>query len=68
MKYNVHRCSPGGTCSVVKSVTSTIYTDSQVQGLKNYCYFVSAAAASGPDSGASNFVQVVTPSHEVLAT
>jgi hypothetical protein len=51
VKYNVHRCSPGGTCSVIASVTSTIYTDSQVQALRTYCYFVSAAAASGPDSG-----------------
>ena len=62
VKYNVNRCSPGGSCSVIASVVSTIYTDSQVQTLRTYCYFVTAATASGPDSGASNFVQVVIPS------
>jgi hypothetical protein len=62
VKYNLHRCARGGTCSVIASVASTIYTDSQVQALRTYCYFVTAATASGPDSGASNFVQVVIPS------
>jgi fibronectin type 3 domain-containing protein len=62
VKYNVYRCARGGTCSVIASVASTIYTDSQVQALRTYCYFVTAATASGPDSGASNFVQVVIPS------
>lgn len=63
VKYNVHRCTPGGPCSVITSVTSTSYTDTQVQPLQAYCYFVTAVAAAGrPDSGPSNVVQVVIPS------
>ena len=62
VKYNVHRCSPGGPCSVITSVTNTIYTDSHVQGLKTYCYFVTAVGGSGADSDPSNFIQVLIPS------
>jgi hypothetical protein len=63
VKYNVHRRSPGRSWSVIKSVTSTSYTDTEVQPLQAYCYFVTAAAAAGrPDSGPSNVVQVVIPS------
>jgi hypothetical protein len=63
VKYNVHRCTPGGPCSAITSVTSTSYTDTQVQPLQAYCYFVTAVAAAGrPDSGPSNVVQVVIPS------
>jgi len=62
VKYNVHRCSPGGTCSVITSVTGTIYTDFHVRALKTYCYFVTAVAQSGADSVPSNFLQVVIPS------
>jgi hypothetical protein len=63
VKYNVHRCSPGGPCSVITSVITTSYTDNQVQPSQAYCYFVTAVAATGrPDSGPSNVVQVVIPS------
>jgi len=67
VKYNVHRCSPGGPCSVttsvIASVTGTSYTDNQVQPSQAYCYFVTAvAAASRPESGPSNIVPVVIPS------
>lgn len=63
VKYNVHRCSAGGPCSVITSVTGTSYTDTQVQPLQAYCYFVTAVAAVGrPDSGPSNIVPVVIPS------
>jgi hypothetical protein len=63
VKYNVHRCSPGGPCSVIMSVTSTNFTDTQVQLLHAYCYFVTAVAAAGqPDSGPSNIIRVEIPS------
>jgi len=63
VRYNVHRCSPGGPCSVITSVTSTHYTDTQVQPLHAYCYFVTAVAAAGrPDSAPSKVVPVVIPS------
>lgn len=67
VKYNVHRCSPGGPCSaitsVIASVTGTSYTDTQVQPSHAYCYFVTAVATTGrPDSAPSNFIQVVIPS------
>ncbi len=62
LKYNVYRCTPGGPCSVITTVTGTSFTDTQVQPQQTYCYFVTAAAASRPDSGPSNFVQVVIPS------
>ena len=63
VKYIVHRCSPGGPCSVITSVTSTNYTDTQVQPLHAYCYFVTAVAATGrPDSVPSNIIHVVIPS------
>jgi len=62
LKYNVHRCSPGGACSIITTVTDTKYSDTQVQPLGAYCYFVTASAAKGPDSAPSNVVQVVIPS------
>ncbi len=62
LKYNVHRCTPGGPCSVITTVTGTSYTDTQVQPQQTYCYFVTTAVTSRPDSGPSNFIQVVIPS------
>ncbi len=67
VKYNVHRCSPGTPCavstSVVTSVTGTSYTDTQVQPLHAYCYFVTAVAdARRPESVPSNIIHVMIPS------
>ena len=63
VKYNVHRCNPGGPCSVITSVIRTSYTDTQVQPLHAYCYFVTAVAdAARPDSSPSNIIHVVIPS------
>ena len=62
LKYNVHRCSPGGRWSIIATVAATSYSDTQVQPLQAYCYFVTAAAARGSDSDPSNLVQVVVPS------
>ena len=62
LKYNVHRCSPGGRWSIIATVPGTTYSDTQVQPLQAYCYFVTAAAAKGPDSDPSNVVQVTVPS------
>jgi len=63
LKYNVHRCTPGGPCSLITTVTSTSYADTQVQPQQTYCYFVTTAgAAGGSDSGPSNFFKVVFPS------
>lgn len=63
VKYDVHRCNPGGPCSVITSVTRTSYTDTLVQPLHAYCYFVTAVADAGrPDSVPSNIIHVVIPS------
>jgi len=62
LKYNVHRCSPGGRWSIIATVPGTTYSDAQVEPSKAYCYFVTAAAAKGPDSDPSNVVEVVVPS------
>jgi hypothetical protein len=61
-EYKVHRCTPDGPCAPIKSLKDTTYTDLDVHPLQTYCYFITAAAASGPDSSPSNFVQVVIPS------
>jgi hypothetical protein len=63
LNYNVHRCTPGGPCSMIKTVTSTSYADTQVQPQQTYCYFVTAAVgAGGRDSDPSNVLQVTIPS------
>jgi hypothetical protein len=63
LKYKVYRCTPTGPCSVITSVTGSSYTDKQVEPKQTYCYFVTAAAAArGPDSAPSNFIQVAIPS------
>ena len=60
LKYNVHRCTPGGPCVVIQSIATTSYSDNQVEPLREYCYFITAAAAAGgPDSGPSNVIHVV---------
>ena len=62
LKYNVHRCTPGGPCVVIQSIATTRYSDDQVEPLREYCYFITAApAAGGPDSGPSNVIHVVIP-------
>jgi hypothetical protein len=63
VKYKVHRCNPGGPCSVITSVAGTNYIDTQVQPSHAYCYFVTAVAdAARPDSVPSNIIHVVIPS------
>ncbi len=61
-KYNVHRCSRDGSCSIIKTVNGTAYSDTQVQALQAFCYFITALDSKGPESGPSNVVQVVIPS------
>jgi len=61
VKYNVHRCGRDATCLII-SVAGTNYSDTQVQPLQAFCYFVTAAAANRPESGPSNVLQVVIPS------
>ena len=65
VEYSVHRCTPGGPCVVIRSVSGTSYTDDAVQSRQAYCYFVTASfkgqAISSHESAPSNILYVVIP-------
>ena len=65
-EYEVHRCTPGGPCSVIASVNGTSYPDDTVQSRQDYCYFVTAFVKGRQDSDResppSNIIYVLIPS------
>jgi len=64
-EYEVHRCTPGGLCSVIASVNGTSFPDT-VQSRQDYCYFVTAFVKGRQDSDResppSNIIYVLIPS------
>lgn len=62
VEYSVHRCTPGGPCLVISSVSGTSYSDDTVQSRQAYCYFVTAFVKGRDDSSPTNIVYVVIPS------
>lgn len=65
-EYEVHRCTPGGPCSVIASVNGTSYPDDTVEPRQDYCYFVTAFVKGRRDSDReslpSNIIYVLIPS------
>jgi fibronectin type 3 domain-containing protein len=61
--YNVYRGTvSGGPYSLLTTgVSSTLYTDSNVQSGSTYCYVTTAVDSSGAESGYSNETQAVIP-------
>lgn len=67
--YNIYRTEYGTSCGTYRKIssmlnTSTLYTDSSVEGGRSYCYAVTAVNTSNAESAYSNIVsdiQIPTP-------